>query len=68
MHATLIRHPGPDAKGGAGCLHEALTEPCVAAPPFSAAADSAPATQQSTATIIMESLAALALASGGYAG
>ena len=68
MHATFIRYPGPDAKRRAGCLSEALNAPLVAAPLPTGVADIAPAKRLSNTAIILEALAALAMASGGYAG
>jgi hypothetical protein len=68
MHATFIRNPAPDAERRAGCLSEALNAPLIAAAPLPDAADIAPAKQQFKIAIILEALAALAMASGGYAG
>jgi hypothetical protein len=68
MHATFIRYAGPDAKVRAGGLRETLDARLVAAPLVPDTADVAAATRQSKTAILMEALAALAIANGGYAG
>jgi hypothetical protein len=67
MHPRLIRYPAPRAESAAGHLHDAWCAQLAAAPSRSDTAHLAPAAQQSKTAIIMDFLAALAIAVGGYA-